>query len=178
MPRYLVFAVLIAAACSPTADTPTGVQPHFATIGPGEGNSPDRIRVREQRREDFSLVVGGCLNEPLVVTGSANYILQAQDNPGDRVHFRLHTNLQGVSGVTQVTGTRYRLSQEHNATLNYAFLEPETFETNQVFRYRLIGNGPLNNSWINISYHLTITPDGTVTATFVRAEARCAEEGQ
>lgn len=178
MRRYLVSAVLIVAACSATADAPTAVDPHFVAIGPGEGNSPDRIRIRDQRREDFTLVIAGCLNEPLAVTGRANFVLQAHDNPGDRVHFRLHTNLQGVSGVTQVTGTRYQLSQEHNATYNYAFLEPPTFETNQVYRYRLIGDGPLNNSWVNISFHLTVTPDGKISSTFFRAEARCSEEGR
>lgn len=177
MRRYLVTGLLIAAACSPTADAPTALEPHFVTVGPGEGNSPDRIRFRDQRREDFTLATFGCISEPLVVTGRANFIVQAQDNPADRSHFRLHTNLQGVSGVTP-NGTRYHLSQEHNSTYNYvAFLEPPKFETNQVFRYRLIGDGPLNNFWLNISFHLTVTPDGKISSTFFRADSRCAQDG-
>ena len=173
----VLIAAVVLGGCSPASDGPIGPVPHFVAVGPGPGNSPDRSRVRDQRREDFSLVVIGCISEPLVVTGRANFILQAQDNPADRVHFRLHTNLQGVSGVAQVTGTRYHLSEETNATYNYVFLESPKFETTQIYRYRLIGNGPLNNSWVNVSLHITITPDGTITSTFMRADARCAEDG-
>ena len=168
----------IAAGCSPPGDGPTAPVPRFIAVGPGEGNSPDRIRIREQRKEDFTLTGVGCVSEPLVLTGTANFILQAQDNPADRSHFRLHTNLQGVSGVGEVTGTRYHLSNETNATLNYvAFLDPPKFETTQLFRYRLIGDGPHNNHWVDISLHTTVTPDGRISSTFFRAEERCATEG-
>src|SRR5687768_12599742 len=146
--------VAAAAACSPAEDGPTAPPPHFVAVGPGEGNSPDRIRIRDQGREDFTLVVTGCIEEPLVVTGTANLIIQAQDNPADRVHYRSHANLQGVSGVGQLTGTRYRLAQEFNATYNYvAFLDPPKLETTQIYRYRLIGDGPANNSYFDISFH-------------------------
>ena len=174
---FLLAAAGAVAACSPAGDGPTGPVPRFVAVGPGEGNSPDRIRIRDQRREDFALVVVGCINEPLVVSGRINFITQAQDNPADRVHFRLHTNLQGVSGVGQVTGTRYRLSEENNATYNYVFLESPKFETTQIYRYRLIGDGPNNNSTIDVSFHLTVTPDGKISSTFMRADARCAEDG-
>src|SRR5688572_1509927 len=109
MRRYLVLSLLVLAACSPDANAPVAPAPHFATVGPGKGNDPDRIRIFVHHQEDFTLVVAGCLSEPLVVTGTMNFTLQDQDNPGARAHFRLHANLQGVSGVTQITGTRYHL---------------------------------------------------------------------
>ncbi len=177
MRRYLVFSLLIAASCSTGVDAPLAPAPNFSTVGPGKGNSPDRIRVWEHHREDFSLIVAGCLNEPLVVTGTMNFTLQDQDNPGERAHFRFHTNLQGVSGVTQITGTRYRLAQVHNATINNDTTDVMPLETTQVFRYRLIGSGPLNNSTIDISFKLTINANGTTTASYTRAEARCREDG-
>ena len=178
MRRYLVISLLIAASCSPGTDAPLGPAPNFIAVGSGKGNSPDRIRFWEHHQEDFTLVVAGCLDEPLVVTGTLNYTLQAQDNPGERAHFRLHTNLQGVSGVTQITGTRYHLAQVHNATINNTFPEVEPFETTQVFRYRLIGSGPLNNSMVDISFKLTINANGETTASYTRAEAKCREEGR
>lgn len=180
MRRYLVpvSALLLVVACSPGADAPVAPKPHFIAVGPGEGNSPDRIRVWEHRKEGFTLLVAGCLSEPLLVTGTANFTLQAQDNPGNRAHFRLHSNLQGVSGTTQITGTQYHLAQVHNATINNSFPVAVPFETTQIFRYRLIGSGPLNNSVIDISYKLTINANGTTTASFFRAEAKCAEEGR
>jgi hypothetical protein len=166
-----VTAFAFAAACSSSEP--------LAPIAPipqlGLGNDPDRIRVRDQRREPFAMTVAGC-SEPVVVSGMSNFIVQDQDNPADNVHFRLHTNLQGVSGVGTLSGTRYRLVQAHNATLNYVFLESPRFETNQVARFRLIGNGPDNNTWINISYHLTVTPEGRITRTAFEATARCTED--
>ena len=177
MRRVVATALLVVAACSSPGDLPTGAAPSFIAVGPGEGNSPDRIRVFEHAKEDFSLVVAGCLSEPLVVEGTANATMQAQDNPGGRAHFRLHTNLQGVTGVTQVTGTEYHLAQVHNATINNAFPEVMPFETTQIFRYRLIGSGPLNNSTIDISFKVTINANGTTTVSFFRADAKCGEEG-
>jgi hypothetical protein len=106
-----------------------------------------------------------------------NFTLQDQDNPGERAHFRMHTNLQGVSGVTQITGTQYRLAQVHNATINNDTTDVMPLATTQVFRYRLIGSGPLNNSKVDISFHLTINANGTVTASYTRAEASCREDG-
>jgi hypothetical protein len=177
MRRFLVSAVLIAAACSPSADSPVAPQPHFIAVGPGRGNSPDRIRVFEHRRENFSLVVAGCLSEPLVVTGTANFTHQAQDNPGARAHIRLHTNLQGVSGVAQITGTEYRLAQVLNATVNNDTTDVRPLEATHVFRYRLIGSGPNNNSTVDITVKTTINANGETTVAFVRAEARCSEDG-
>ena len=169
---YGIVAVALLAGCAESDPTPTAPLPLL-----GRGNDPDRIRIRDQRREPFTLTVVGCLDAPMVVTGSANYILQAQDNPGGNSHFRLHTNLQGVSGVS-VTGTRYHLAETFNGTYNYDSMEPPRFETTQIFRYRLIGDGPRNNSWVNISLHTTITPDGRISSTRTEAEAGCAEEGQ
>ena len=174
----VVLSLLIAASCSPGTDAPLAPAPHFAAVGPGKGNSPDRTRVWEHSRQDFTLVIAGCLNEPLVVTGTMNATLQDQDNPGERAHFRFHTNLQGVSGVTQITGTRYHLAQVHNATINNDTTDVMPLETTQVFRYRLIGSGPLNNSTVDISFKLTINANGETTASFTRAEAKCREDGE
>src|SRR5688572_15018240 len=102
------------AACSAGESAPTGSVPRF-----GRGNDPDRIRIREHHQEPFmALVSASCNGEAVAVTGTLNYTLQAQDNPADNVHFRLHTNLQGVSGVGAVSGNRYHLTQVHNVTYN------------------------------------------------------------
>ncbi len=168
-----VTAAVVLAACSPSEPQLTSPLPSL-----GLGNDPDRIRIREQRREPFTTTgAGGCL-EPIILTGMANFILQAQDNPAENVHFRLHSNLQGVSGVGALTGNRYRLAQVFNATYNYAEdLESSRFETTQIFRYRLIGQRPHNNSWVNISLHITITPEGRTSSMWSRVEAECGQEG-
>lgn len=176
MRHYMVtFAIAaLVTACS-GVDAPTS--PTLTPRLQGRGNDPDRIRVHEHHTEDFVAPALGC-TEPLIVTGTVNVILYAQDNPADRVHYLSHANLQGVSAVGQTTGTQYRLAQAFNIVLNYnAFLEPPTFTTNQVFRYRVIGQRPLNNQWFDVSYHLTVTPDGKVSSSFLRVEGRCAEDG-
>ena len=123
-------------------------------------------------------VSAACNGEPVLVTGTINRVLQAQDNPAGNVHFRLHINLQGVSGVGAVSGNRYHLTQTHNVTYNYVeFLDPPRFETTQVFRYRLIGQRPNNNTWFNIFVHTTVTPDGTISSSKVENEGRCGEDG-
>lgn len=176
MERRLVCAVaaaVVLAACSDAESAlPTG--PRF-----GRGNDPDRIKIFDQRREPFTATVSAsCNGEPVVVTGQVNVVSQAQDNPADNVHFRLHTNLQGVAGVGAVSGAQYHLAQVHNVTYNYvAFLDPPRFETTQVFRYRLVGQRPDNNTWFNIGVHTTVTPDGRIASTWSELELRCGEDG-
>jgi hypothetical protein len=172
-PIHWINSAILLAACAGSEPGPTGPVPRL-----GLGNDPDRIRVRDQRREPFTTAAFGCISEPLVVTGTVNYILHAQDNPADNVHSRLHTNLQGVSGIGSLTGTRYQFILVHNVTYNYvAFLDPPRFETNQVARFRLIGDRTNNNLWVNTSFHVTVTPDGKISSTRFEVEARCAEDG-
>ena len=175
--RQVMLALALAASATACSGTDALTAPKMIPRAQGLGNDPDRIRIHEHHTEPFVAPAMGCV-EPIVVSGTVNVILYAQDNPADRVHYLSHTNLQGVSAVGQVTGTRYRLAQVFSAVLNYAaFLEPPQFTTNQVFRYRVIGDRPLNNFWFDISYHLTVTPDGRVTSSFLTVEGRCNEEG-
>ena len=174
--RYsLVLAVsgaMLVAGCS-GADSPTG--PGYTVHAQGLGNDPDRIRIHEHHKRPFSEPAQGCV-ETVILTGTIHTLIYAQDNPGGRVHYLSHTNVQGVTGVGLTSGNRYHLTNVFNAVLNYEFLETK-FETNQVFRYRVIGQRPNNNFFIDIHYHLTVTPDGRVTASFVRVDSRCAEDG-
>jgi hypothetical protein len=164
---------LVVAACAGSESAPP--------TGPrlGLGNDPDRIKIFDQRREPFTATVSAsCNGEPVLVTGTMNVVSQAQDNPSDNVHFRSHTNLQGVSGIGLVSGDRYHLTQSFNATYNYeAFLDPPRFETTQIFRYRLVGPHPNNNTWFNIGVHTTITPDGRIASMWTEVEGRCGEDG-
>ncbi|MGQ0715209.1 MAG: hypothetical protein ACT4PJ_16040 [Gemmatimonadaceae bacterium] len=165
-------ASVILTACSGSEGSPTA--PRL-----GLGNDPDRIKIFDQQRTPFTATVSAsCNGEPVVVSGTMNTVSQAQDTPSDNVHFRLHTNLQGVSGVGAVSGNRYRLSQVHNVTYNYeAFLDPPRFETTQIFRYRLVGQRPDNNTWFNVGVNTTVTPDGRITSTWSEVEGRCGEDG-
>jgi hypothetical protein len=175
MRRCLVLALtgaVLAAGCS-NADSPTG--PTFAVHAQGLGNDPDRIRIHEHHTQPFSEPAQGCV-EPVLLTGTIHTHIYAQDNPGGRVHYSSHTNVHGVTGVGVISGNRYHLTNVFNAVLNYEFLETK-FETNQVFRYRVIGQRPNNNFFIDISYHLTITPDGRVTASHMRVDSHCAQDG-
>ena len=171
---YAAAAVLLLGACSGTEVAPAGPVPHL-----GLGNDPDRIQIREQSQQPFTMTVSAaCNQEPVLVSGTINTILQAQDNPAGNVHFRVHNNLQGVSGVGAVSGNRYHLTQVHNVTYNYVeFLEPPRFETTQIFRYRLIGQRPNNNTWINISVHTTVTPEGRISSSRAETDVRCGEDG-
>jgi hypothetical protein len=90
----------------------------------------------------------------------------------NRASIKVHAQPQGASGVGQTTGDVYRatgVTQEHDSIP----LTNGAFEFTFINNFKIIGQGPDNNLLVHQTVHVTITPDGTVTALVDNTSVDC-----
>ena len=179
--RFLVsacfsFTALAAAGCdrssdpmSPENDSPPGRDVASALVTTVVLNFPAAITIRPSGMA----AIQACVGETVTIAGSARIVGQEVTLPnGTIVLSNLHINNQGVVAVGNVTGTTYRLvGGESN---------PITFTPNgglsATFEATLaaIGPGSAGNFQAHILEHITITPNGDVTALIEIFSADCS----
>ena len=90
----------------------------------------------------------------------------------NRYVFRLGSNFQNVSGVGLTTGDKYQ------ATWTWKFQYSTSLDTPQFtnnFQYVSALHGPCkdNNYSVKFLYHVTFTPDGTLTSSLNITDVSC-----
>lgn len=169
----MMLGALVSLSCRGEAPVPTDPSavdtPSFA-----RGGEPARSHVASQHwREPFAAVVHACDGDVIGLAGTAHHKVAAFATPSARVHFRLHSNLQGVGGVGVPSGTRYRLVEVAGANYNYEADGLAPFETNHILNYRLIGAGPNNDRVVRVRFHITIAANGHVAVARHHVDAEC-----
>lgn len=91
--------------------------------------------------------------EVVTVSGTEHVLLIDNNNNNGKFQFQF----QGITGVGQTTGDRYQAT----GVLEETFTARGFTENNNFF---LIGQGPGNNLLFHQTLHITVNPDGTVTA--------------
>ena len=81
------------------------------------------------------------------------------DNQGG-FHSEFHFQPQGISGTGLTTGAKYQATGETQGTFNGKIGSETTFINN----FKIIGQGPGNNFMNHETFHVTVNPDGTLTA--------------
>jgi hypothetical protein len=108
----------------------------------------------------FTCVNGGQQGELVEVTGVARSVTHVTIDDRGGFHFTRHGTLT-ASGTGVDSGTQYQLNGIGMSQNNGMVGTENTF----VDYFRIIGPGPLNNLLIHHNFHLTVTPDGEVTAS-------------
>jgi hypothetical protein len=114
-------------------------------------------------------VGSSCAAELVDVTGSV-HVVQHTTNNAQGIRQMVHLNVDGI-GVGQISGEHYVFTQTSNEVFNRhdtSALEFTTTETIHVIR-----SGPGDNFRLHAVIHVTITPDGTITAEVVKVERGC-----
>jgi hypothetical protein len=108
----------------------------------------------------FVPCANGGAGEDVALSGNLHDLFSLTFNGSGGVHVKTLDNPQGVSGVGLTTGTKYQgtgvTQSEFNAQVG--------FETTFVNNFRIIGACPGNNFLVHENFHVTVNPDGTVTA--------------
>jgi hypothetical protein len=106
-------------------------------------------------------------SEPVQLSGESHEVISLSDS-GDIQRYSL--NWQGVKGVGLDTGTTYKLN------LDIEFSNPPSGrETTSHFHGVTTGPGPDNNDLFRADFHITVNPDGTVTAYFANFFESCTQ---
>jgi hypothetical protein len=111
----------------------------------------------------------GGAGELVTLTGSLHILFVTTIDDRGGFHSKFHFQPQGVSGTGLITGDKYNATGETQQTFNGRI----GFEFTFVNNFKIIGQGPGNNFLVHENIHVTVLPDGTVTADVDNFSIKC-----
>lgn len=106
------------------------------------------------------VVVDSCTNQLIHFTGVIHDTFNVTEN-GNKVHVGITNNPQDVTGV-DAQGIQYHFTGVTNTDLSFAKSSSD-FESTFVNLFNIVSDGSSPNSLLHNNFHLTVTPDGTIT---------------
>ncbi|HKZ86269.1 MAG TPA: hypothetical protein VJ793_21765 [Anaerolineae bacterium] len=108
--------------------------------------------------------------EDIHLSGPVKALFHVTLDPSGGFHSVTVFNPQGVTGVGLTSGATYQGTGETSFFSNGRALPSQfTFENN----FKIIGHGPANNLLVHETFHVTVNPDGTVTAFVNNFSSKC-----
>ena len=108
-----------------------------------------------------ALLTNPCTNQLIHFTGETHDTFITTVN-GNEVHVGITFNPQDVSGV-DAQGNHYHLTGVKNNELHFAQSNSD-YESTFVDIFHVVSDGSSPNYLIHNTFHITVTPDGTITA--------------
>ena len=117
----------------------------------------------------FVPCAAGGAGEYVQLSGTLHSLLVTTiDDTGGFVS-KYHFQPQGISGTGETTGDLYHGTGVTQGT----FTGRLGFEATDINNFRIIGQGSGNNFLIHQNFHITVLPDGSVTAFVDRFSVQC-----
>lgn len=135
---------------------------------PFESASPSLALLGNQR---VPVTVGGitCAGDTVEGAGIGHFHNTATELADGSLHITNHVNLT-ARGTALTSGATYILSSQEVLVLN---LIDSSGNFTRVARFTMVGEGGAENLTGQIMMHLTVTPNGVVTASFDRGTVSC-----
>ncbi|MGI0029906.1 MAG: hypothetical protein ACREAQ_09390 [Nitrososphaera sp.] len=111
----------------------------------------------------------GGAGELVRLSGSLHDLFHVTDTGKGKFILHFHDNPQGVVGTGLSTGDKYQGTGVTRGTEVVASGVAETFVNN----FKIIGKGTDNNFRVHENFHMTVNPDGTVTAFHDNFSVEC-----
>ena len=118
---------------------------------------------------DFVPCAAGGAGEEVHLTGKIHVVIHSTLDGAGGAHVKLHASDQGISGTGLTTGDKY---QRTGAT-NIEFNAKVGFERSAGATFNWIGQGNGNNFLVHVLFHVTVNPDGSVTALVDKFSIEC-----
>jgi hypothetical protein len=114
----------------------------------------------------------GGAGESVDLGGSLRFRTFTNTDGNGGLHVRMHVQPDGVTGVGQSTGAKYRGT---GGTIELSFEAEDGVAGNYtlVNNFRIIGQGRGNNFLVHTTMHSTVNANGEVTASFNVTSAEC-----
>lgn len=121
--------------------------------------------------ESFDYVTGsGCGGESLHVVGTVTSALRVTETPTGKTLTSGHTNAD-MTATGTVTGDPYRIVDIREITTN---VDGDGVRQGiGAWAFLIVGPGPGDNLLVTNQYHVTVTPDGDVTADLFNVTSKC-----
>lgn len=115
-------------------------------------------------------IVYGCV-EPILLSGQLNVLVRTTTDAAGGIHFGIHQNAQGVSGIGLYFATPYRSTLAQNTVVIVP--GPPPVEMTDVLHLNLIGRGQGSDLHLRSRTHVTINANGEVTADLLDFQLTC-----
>jgi hypothetical protein len=158
--HILLGAVLFAAAC----DTPTSPRDPAPL-------APSAEVWRNVRFERQTFAISDCTGEFIAVEATFHVLTAVTYDAAGGYHVTIHRNIQGT-GTNLATGAKYIVSQVEN---NVYSVDRGADEQTSIVRFNLVGQGGAPDELVQATFHITITPDGDVTAWHDSFTIKCGD---
>jgi hypothetical protein len=119
--------------------------------------------------EQFVPCAAGGEGEVVQWTGETQNVFHLTFDSAGGVHLKLHVNGKGISGTGLTTGDKYQVTGAVNIEFNSKVGLEQTIGIN----FHIIGPGKGNNFLLHELLHVTVNPDGTVTADVSNFRSEC-----
>lgn len=86
-------------------------------------------------------------------------------------HLKTHVNFQDVSGTGVPSGLSYNVRTTTNETVNDN--DGPQSEATIISTVKLISQGPAQNSFLQVVFHVTVNANGTTTSTVDETKIEC-----
>ena len=121
--------------------------------------------------ETFVPCANGGAGEIVVLSGNLHDLFHVTIN-GNRFKVKVHSQPQGIRGVGQTTGDRYRGTGVTQETFGGSLVNGQASST-FVNNFRIVGQGPGNNFAIHEVVHVTLNARGELTAIAEHLSTTC-----
>ena len=110
---------------------------------------------------DFVPCAAGGAGEEVHLTGKIHVVIHSTLDGAGGAHVKLHASDQGISGTGLTTGDKYQRTGATNIELNGKVGVEETAGAT----FNFIGQGGNENNFlVHVLFHITVNPNGSVTA--------------
>jgi hypothetical protein len=140
----LALAVLLAACEAPTSPMT------------GTALGPSAQVIRNDHFETQTVAINDCNGEIIAIDATIHLVTSVTNDGAGGYHVKIHRNVSG-SGVNEATGVEYVVSEEDN---NEYSVSAGASEQTSIVHFNLVSKGNAPNEVAEVTFHLTITPDG------------------
>lgn len=128
----------------------------------------DNVKVPTNISVFVPCAAGGA-GEVVNLSGTLHLLFHTTIDASGGFHSTFLSQPQGVSGTGLTTGDKYQGTGETQSTFNGKV----GFESTFVNNFKIIGQGPGNNFLVHENFHVTVNPNGEVTAFVDNFSVEC-----
>ena len=112
-----------------------------------------------------------CNGDQVTFQGNMHVTNHMTTDSSGGTHLRTHVNYQDVSGTGFPSGLNYRVGTTSNETVNDN--DGPQSEVTVIQTVKLITQGPAQNFFLRIVFHITINANGETTSTVDETSVEC-----
>jgi hypothetical protein len=170
--KRALLPILLGTLLSGCSDRPHEPLAPGAAPRAGVVASASNVMINERSLTAYSVYVpcaADGVGEWVVLSGSLRTLVHSTLDGAGGFHLKLSSQPQGISGVGEITGDKYQATGGEQ----YQYFGKVGMVATLTNSVRIIGPRPDNNFILHQALHVTVNPNGTITADADNFTVQC-----